>query len=269
MKMNSRFFAAILCCLSCVARAAAQPPDAGAVSASTRPAAESPGADRDRLLAEKLSGLEDKIREEFKEAHASTSEEARIFRAKAMAIFVKYDETLDRASELPDLDAEEFDIHELIYDYPRIAARIFSAELEIYKSTSAYDYKAQAESLCGDTKQAEADWTAAIKMAPEPELLQHRGHLFMQQHKYGPAIEDFSRAIKTGGSASLYHSRALARKHKDDYAGAAGDLERFFELNTDKEYSSSVAHSPICSGLRRRGFEVEGCAAPESGGREK
>jgi tetratricopeptide (TPR) repeat protein len=117
----------------------------------------------------------------------------------------------------------------------------------------------------GDKAQAEADWTAAIKLAPEAELLRHRGHLYLQQHKYDQAIDDFTAAIKAGDTAPAYHSRAMAYFYKDDYSGAADDLDQFFKLNKDKDYSASVARSRLCKGLIRHGLQVAGCTAGAEG----
>ena len=108
-----------------------------------------------------------------------------------------------------------------------------------------------------------------MKISPEMELLRHRGHFYLQRHKYDEAIKDFTASINAGGLAPAYHSRALAYFYKDDYSSAAEDLEHFFKINTDKEYSGSVAHSRVCSGLRRHGFNIEGCAIPEKGGEKK
>ncbi|MCX5785765.1 MAG: hypothetical protein NTX59_08740 [Elusimicrobia bacterium] len=269
MKVKYAVFTALLCCLAAGTQVAAEQPTTDAVAVSTQPAVESAGTDRDPPLMEKVRALKEQMRKEFRKKRVSTPEEARLFRTKAVTLSIEYHNMLHRKSKIPLIGAQDFEIHELIYAHPRIAAHIFACELEIYKSTDAYDHKAQAESIYGDRVKAEADWTAAIEMAPETELLRHRGYLYFTQYKYDQAIADFTRAIKAGGVAPLYHSRAMAYYRKDDYSGAADDLEQFFKLNTDNEYSKSVSGSRICSGLRKHGFAVEGCAAPENGGKKK
>ena len=271
MTIKYAVFAALLCCLAPAARVFAQEQAAGdpAVSTATVPAhtvSGTSGEERDPLLMQKVRELKERLHEELVKKRASTPEEAAQFRTKAVALAIEYHNMLHQKSQIRSIGSETLEIHSLIYAHPRIAAHIFSSELEIYKSTDAYDYKAQAEIILGDKERAEADLTAAIAMSPGSELLHHRGHLYLTQHKYDQAIEDFTRVIKAGGVAPLYHSRASAYFHKDDYAGAAEDLEQFFKLNTDKEYSKSVAASRLCAGLRKRGFEVAGCAAPENGG---
>jgi len=218
---------------------------------------------------QKVRELKEQMRGEFAKKRGSTPEEARQFRTKAVNLSIEYHNMLHKRSQLALIGAEDAEIHELIYAHPRIAAHIFASELEIYKSTDAYAYKAQAEVVTGEKAQAESDLTAAIAISPEAELLRHRGQLYLSQRKYDQAIEDFSSALKAGGIVPLYHSRATAYFKKDDYANAAEDLEQFFKLNTDKEYSRSVAASRVCSGLRKRGFAVEGCAAPGNRGRRK
>ena len=271
MSMTKKYavLAAIFCCLAAGTRAVAQQSAAGDVPASTQPVAGSGGTDRDPALIGKLRGLKAQIHEEFNKKRASTPEEARQFRTKAVTLSIEYHNMLHKRSKVLRICEEDLEIHELIYAHPRIAEHIFSSELEIYRSTEALDYKAQAEAINGDKVQAEADWTAAIAAAPEPELLCHRGHLYLALHKYDQAIDDFSLALKAGELASAYQSRATAYFRKDDYAAAAEDLERFFKLNKDKEYSRSVAGSRVCSGLVKRGFAVAGCAAPENGGEKK
>jgi len=251
------------------ARLAAQQQETVAVSASTQPAVESPSTDRDPPLMRKLRELKNRMREEFRKKHEPTPEEARRFRTKAVMLSIKYHNIKNKRSKIPLINSEDFAIHSLIYAQPQIAAQIFACELEICKSTDAYNYKAQAEAIRGDKAQAEADWTNAIKIAPETEPLRHRGYLYFTQRRYDQAIADFTRAIKDRGIAPLYHSRAMAYYQKDDYSGAANDLEQFFKLNTDKEYSRSVSVSRLCYGLRKRGFIVEGCADPENGGEKK
>ena len=260
-------FAALFCCSTMGVRGSAQL--AAPADASGLAVAESSGTDQSPLFMEKLNGLKAQIHAEYAKKREATPEEARSFRSKAVTLSIEYHNMLHQKVRLRLIGTEEFEIHELIYARPKIAARLFGYELEICKSTDAYDYKAQAEVVAGDRAQAEADWTAAIAMAPETELLRHRGHLYLGQRKYDKAIEDFSRAIKAGGVAPLYHSRAMAYYRGDNYAGAAEDLEQFFKLNTDKDFSRSVASSRICSGLRKHGFAVEGCAAQENGGEKK
>jgi tetratricopeptide (TPR) repeat protein len=269
MNLKYAFSAALLCCPALCARVAAQPVPAEEVQASTQPAAAAPLPDRDPALMKQVRELKEQMHEEFTRKRGSTPEEARQFRTRAVTLSVEYQNMLHKKAQIPLIGAEDAEIHELIYAHPRIAAHIFSAELEICKSTDAYDYKAQAEAVYGDKVQAEADWTAAIALSPDSELLRHRGHLYLGQRKYDKAIEDFTGALKAGGVAPLYHSRALAYYRSDDYARAAEDLGKFFELNTDKVYSGSVAASRICSGLRKHGFAVEGCAAEEKGGEKK
>lgn len=256
-------------CLPAAALRAQQPDTAAA-----RPAAVSaeasvlPAADQDPALVEKLRALRAQLHAEYAKKRASTPEEALSFRQRAVALTIEYHNLLRRKPAIPLLDDGRFEAQRLIYEYPRVAAHIFAEELEIYKSTEAYDYKAQAESVYGHRDEAEEDWTAAIKMAPEPELLRHRGDIYLRLHEYEKAIADFTAAIKGGAAAPVYYSRAIADMRQDDYAGAAEDLGQFFKLNTDKDYSVSVAHSRLCSGLRRRGFEVPGCA-PATGGDKK
>jgi tetratricopeptide (TPR) repeat protein len=268
MMIKQFLLGAFLCCAASGALYAQQSAPAAAVApvmSSTRPAAGTPGDDRDSALAEKVRVLKAQLHEEYHKERASTPEEARAFREKAVALTIEYHNLLRKKPAIPMLDDARFEIHRLIYEYPRISAHIFEEELEICRSTEAYDYKAQAESVYGDKDDAEADWTAAIKMSPEPELLRHRGYLYLQQRKYDQAIADFTAAIKSGDTAPAYHSRALAYFYKDDYADAADDLGQFFKLNTDKDYAASVACAHICKALRKRGFAVEGCAAVKSG----
>ncbi len=274
MTIKYAVFAVLLCCLVPAARVSAQQQTTDEISnstitTSTQTVEETTGGDRDPLLMQKVRELKDQLHEEFTIKRASTPEEAGQFRTKAVSLAIEYHNMLHQKSQIRSIGSETLEIHSLIYAHPRIAAHIFSSELEIYRSTDAYDYKAQAEIILGDKEQAEADLTAAIAMAPEAELLHHRGHLYLTEHKYDQAIEDFTRVIKAGGVAPLYHSRAVAYFHKDDYAGAAEDLEQFFKLNTDIEYSKSVAASRLCAGLRKHGFDVAGCAVPENGGEKK
>ncbi len=269
MKTKYAVFAALFGWLAAGVWVFAQQPASGDVAPSAQTIAEPSGAERDPLLIEKVRDLKAQLHDEFAKKRGSTPEEAGQFRTKAITLSIEYHNMLHKRAPIPLIGALDAEIHELIYSHPKIAAHIFSSELEIYKSTEAYFYKAQAEVITGEKAEAEADLTAAIAIAPEAELLRHRGQLYLSQHKYDQAIEDFSRAIKAGGVAPLYHSRAVAYFKKDDYAGAAEDLEQFFKLNTDKEYSRSVAASRICAGLRKRGFAVEGCAAPENGGEKK
>jgi len=269
MTRKHTVFAAFVCCLAAGAAVSAQEPAGSEVPASTQPVTEPSGSDRDPLLMKKVREVREQLHDEFTKKHGATPEEARQFRAKAVALSIEYHNMRHQESKLALLGAEEVEIHELIYSHPRIAAHIFATELEICTSTDAYDYKAQAEAILGEKDQAEADWTAAIALAPEAELYRHRGHLYLTQRKYDKAIEDLSQALKAGGVAPLYHSRATAYFKKDDYASAAEDLAQFFKLNTDKEFAGSVASSRICSGLRKHGFAVEGCAAPENGGEKK
>ncbi len=261
-------FFALLCCLASESRAAAQPGIPGDLALSTQASAAAPVPDRDPELIEQMHSLKRQIRAEFSKKRGSTFEEACQFRTRAVILSIKYQNMLRRKAQIPMIGAEDAEIHELIYAHPRIAAHIFSTELEIFRSTGAYDYKAQAEAVCGDKVQAEADWTAALALAQDGELLRHRGHLYLGQRKHDKAIEDFTAALKAGGVAPLYHARAIAYYRSDDYARAAEDLGQFFKLNTDKAFSVSVASSRICSGLRKHGFAVEGCA-PENGGEKK
>ena len=262
-------FAVLLYYSAAGAGVSAQQQDAGAVSVSTQPAAESAGADRDPALVRKLSDLKDQINQEYRKKRVAAPADARQFRTKAVTLSIEYHNMLHKTSQIPLIGAEDLEIHQLIYAHPRISAHIFAYELDICKSTDAYDYKAQAETIYGDAFQAEADWTAAIAMSPENELLRHRGHLYFTQRKFDQAIADFTRAIKAGGIAPLYHSRAMAYYSKDDYSSAADDLEQFFKLNTDKGYSQSVSGSRICAGLSKHGFSVEGCASPAKGVEKK
>ncbi len=240
--------------------AAAAAANGAPAAAARRPAADS---DDDPVLLEKIRSLREQLREEYHKKRESTYGEALAFRSRVVDLYIRYHNLKHQKSAIPMIDNEKLEIHQLIAAHPRISARMFGAELEIYKSTDAYDYKAQAESLYGDDDEAEEDWTAAIKLSPQPELLRHRGHLYLQRRQYDKAIADFTACIKAGGLAPVYHSRALAYFRKDDYAAAADDLAQFFRRNTDRQYAASVARSPLCRKLRKRGFDVEGCEAGE------
>ncbi len=278
--MNGKYalFAAIAALLACgplraqQADTSAAAPSAQSPSPTVAPVKSAPpaeDADQDEALLRKVRALRRQLREEFHKKRVSTPEEAADFREKAVDLYIEYHNLTHARSSIPLIDDERLEVHSLIGAHPRICARLFGYELEIYKSTSAYDYKAQAESMFGADKAAEADWTAAIKIAPEPELLRHRGHLYLQRHQYDKAIADFTACIKAGGLAPVYHARALAYFHKDDYAAAADDLAQFFRRNTDSQYAASVARSRLCRKLRKRGFDVEGCepatGTPEEG----
>ena len=263
--MKYSVFAVILCCLTHGALAATHKPAPEVVSTSTQSATEERSADQTPALIEKVRELRERLRRELAKSRLGTPEEARQFRTKAISLAVEFNNLLHKKSRIQAIGDEDLEIHQLIYAHPRIASHIFASELEICKSTEAYDYKAQADAITGKKAQAEADWTDAIALAPEAELLLHRGHLYLTQHKYDQAIDDFTRALKAGGTAPLYHSRATAYYRKDDYAAAAEDLELFFKHDTNKEYSRSVSVSHICAGLRKHGFTLEGCAAAAGG----
>lgn len=237
-------------------------------------APEEAGAEKDPAFLKKLNTLKEQVRAEHAKLHGKreakkgpdTAVAACAFRNKAVRAMAEQNSLVPCKPPLPLANDESFEVRQFIYARPRTAARIFTAELEIARSTDAYSYRAQAESLYGDLAGAEADLTEAIKISPQPALLLQRGYLYLRQRKHEQAIADFTRALEEGGPPTAYHSRAVAYFSKDDYAAAAEDLELFFKQNTDKDFAGTISRSRLCRGLLKHGFAIEGCAKPEAEG---
>ncbi|MDD2772887.1 MAG: hypothetical protein PHP45_04240 [Elusimicrobiales bacterium] len=233
--------------------------------AQQQPAREPAKTESDSIFAEKISELQSGEKKETEKAHGHPRGAARRFRHKAVGYSLGFHHMRRRKHSAPaPLDDEALSIQQFISAHPRHAARLFASELEINKSSQAYVYKAEAESVYGDYRQAEKDYTDAIKLNADAETLRHRAHLYLLQGRFDLAINDLNLSIKnsggTGGSAPAYQERAFAFYRKGEYVKAADDMREFFRINTDKEYARRIAASRLCKNLLKRGFAVEKCA---------
>ncbi len=92
-------------------------------------------------------------------------------------------------------------------------------EVDIFRS------RGLAYQFIGETEQAIADYSAALRMQPDVETLVRRGQAFAQVENHPQAIKDFTQVIKQHPDNHWARfCRALSRKAAGDSAGALQDV---------------------------------------------
>ena len=103
-------------------------------------------------------------------------------------------------------------------------------------STSSVFYWIRATSR--QTEHALEDFTEAIRLGGNPYLYYNRGNVYVRQHDYARAVDDYSRAIELdNGLAEAWYNRGLARIALKQQAEGISDLSKAGELGLYTAYS--------------------------------
>jgi len=103
----------------------------------------------------------------------------------------------------------------------------FDAALKISPSYAAYMNRGVANSNLGRFKDAEADYSEAIKLDPKSSLAyMNRCNARMQKGKYREALTDINISLQLDPANGLaYINRGIVKFHLGDYTGAINDLD--------------------------------------------
>ncbi len=124
----------------------------------------------------------------------------------------------------------------------RIAATLKAGRLGGSDLARAHCERGAALLTLDRNQEALADADQAVEVDPNaPDMLACRGEIRVGTRAFGPAIEDFSRAIVMGADGGrVYYLRGQAKFHLGRFAEAADD---FSKANTvDKDQRSTLSH---------------------------
>ncbi len=176
---------------------------------------------------------------------------AALFRARARAALGGKNCTDDRAAK----------------SYPAQAVLLFSKELEINPSASAYGQLARAEFYLGGEEnitKSLADLDRAINQrADDDDTPWYRGRALIRLsgNQYREAVADSTKALQRHpGDAESRRIRADAYVKLEDYAKAADDMTYFFAHNNNcPSCVASASESSACKILAEKNHDVTGC----------
>jgi tetratricopeptide (TPR) repeat protein len=121
-------------------------------------------------------------------------------------------------------------------DYDQAIADLTTASLTMGQDASVYYRRAKAFDAKGDRESAMADFSAAIRLKPEPEMLDSayrwRGTEAFGLKRYDEAIADFSALMKLNPSdADATMRRANAYYAQGRYAATVADTSQVIHVN--------------------------------------
>jgi tetratricopeptide (TPR) repeat protein len=137
-------------------------------------------------------------------------------------------------------DNNDYDNAIIAYNEAIRLLPIFHDNSNIYTYRSiGYNRRGKVYSAKGDTVQAIADYTQAIKLEPDNAIyFANRGLSYLAREDYDSAIADFTDAIQIGrddtfSNAERYNWRAKAYENKGEYDKAIADYNASLQINPD------------------------------------
>ncbi len=160
---------------------------------------------------------------------------------------------LDRTIKLEYLNVSNYYARAIVYyDWMKIDSTKFQnafedlakvIEIDPYHQ-SAYFYRAYLYCCSGFKKQAVADYTKLIKLAPSANNYCNRGVTYYQFKNYQSAIEDLDLAIGLDrDNITAYYTRGNAKYELQDKLGAYRDYERAEFLSSTITFTGEEEHS--------------------------